>query len=232
MEQITNLNVTNRLRIPKNVNLKTVNGQSLVACGDCPDDIKVAQAPYGSFYDTTTQSVDLDGIAAIKLNTTDFSRDISIVNDTSSNPTRIKIGSAGVYNIQFSAQVFRDTGGSSKQVVIWLRKNGIDLHDTATHVAVQANARYLVPAWNFFVEVNADDYVQLMWTQDDAITLVYEPAHTTAPVYPEVPSVIVTVSYVGTGGYAGVMHSDVDVLIDGGTFLTPTNSVLIDGGMF
>jgi hypothetical protein len=232
MEQITNLNVTNRLRVPKNVNLRTINGQSLVACGDCPDDIVVAQSPYGSFYDTTTQSVAQNGIAAIKLNNTDLNRDVYVVNNTSSNPTRILFGVAGIYNIQFSAQIYRASGGSSKQVVIWLRKNGIDLHDTATHIAVQANARYLVAAWNFFAEVRADEYIEIMWTQDDEITLAYEPAHTTAPVYPEVPSVIVTVAYVSTGGYSPGIRSGTDVLIDGGTFLTPTNSVLIDGGIF
>lgn len=231
MDQITNLNVTNRLRVPKNINLKTLNGESLVACGDCADDIKIAQSPYASFYDTTDQSPAQDAIAAIKMNNTDFSRDIFISNDGGGNPTRINFVYGGVYDIQFSAQIFRDTGGASKQVVIWLRKNGVDMHDTATHVAVQANARYLVAAWNFFVDVNDDDYVQLMWSQDDAIILAYEPANTVIP-YPEVPSVIVTVSYVGNSGYSGTCHSSVDVLIDGGTFITPTNSVLIDAGTF
>ena len=115
-------------------------------------------------------------------------------------------------------------------MTIWLRKNGRDLHDTATKINVQANAKYLVAAWNFFVEVNADDYIQLMMVQSDAIVLQYVAADTVTP-HPAIPSVIVTASYVGSSGYGGVMHSSVDVLIDGGTFLTPTNSVLIDGGM-
>lgn len=231
MEQITNLNVTNRLRIPKNVNLRTINGQSLVACGDCPDDIEVAQSPYGSFYDTTDQAPAANAIAAIKMNTTDLSRGVSVVNDTSSNPTRILFAVPGVYNIEFSAQLYRESGGAIKQVTIWLRRNGIDLHDTATRVNVQDNARYLVAAWNFFVEVNADDYVQLMWVQDDAIILQYDPIDTVTP-HPAIPSVIVTVDYVSTGGYTPGIRFGTDVLIDGGTFLTPTNSVLIDGGTF
>jgi len=231
MEQITNLNVTNRLRIPKNVNLRTINGQSLVACGDCPDDIEVAQSPYGAFYDTTDQVHAANAIAAIKMNTTDLSRGVSVVNDTSSNPTRILFAVPGVYNIEFSAQLYREAGGAIKQVTIWLRKNGIDLHDTATRVNVQDNARYLVAAWNFFVEVNADDYVQLMWVQDDAIILQYDPIDTVTP-HPAIPSVIVTVDYVSTGGYTPGIRFGTDVLIDGGTFLTPTNSVLIDGGTF
>jgi hypothetical protein len=231
MEQITNLNVTNRLRIPKNVNLRTINGQSLVACGDCPDDIVVAQSPYGSFYDTTDQSPDANTIAAVKLNTTDISRDVSVVNDTSSDPTRILFSNPGVYNIEFSAQLFRESGGAIKEITIWLRKNERDLPDTATRVTVQANARYLVAAWNFFVEVNADDYVQLMWVQDDAISMEYLPEDTVTP-HPAIPSVIVTVAYVSTGGYSPGIRSGTDVLIDGGTFLTPTNSVLIDGGTF
>jgi len=87
------------------------------------------------------------------------------------------------------------TGGASKQVIIWMRKNGTDVAYTATHLAVQANAIYLVAAWNFFIKLTAGQYCELMWTQDDAIDLRYDPANTTVP-YPATPSIILTVNEV------------------------------------
>jgi hypothetical protein len=100
---------------------------------------------------------------------------------------------SGVYNIQFSVQLQRLSGGSSKQVVIWLRKNGLDVADSATHVTLQANATYLVAAWNFFEAFNAGEYAEIMWTQDDAIDIYYDPANLIIP-YPATPSVILTVN--------------------------------------
>jgi hypothetical protein len=50
-----------------------------------------------------------------------------------------------------------------------------------------------VAAWNFFQQVGAGDYVQIMWTQDDNIILPYVAANGVIP-YPAVPSVILTVN--------------------------------------
>ena len=151
----------------------------------------------GSFYDTTTQTVATNGIAAMKFNSvdTDATSGVSVEADPSNRKNKITVSKTGVYNVMFSAQIFRESGGTSKQVVIWLRKNGVDVPDSATHLAVQANARYLVAAWNFFIQLDAGEYCQIMWSQDNDITLQYEPANTTIP-YPSVPSIILTVNEV------------------------------------
>ena len=151
----------------------------------------------GSFYDTTTQTVTSGGIAAMKFNTTDdhCTSGVSIANNGSGQPTRITVSKTGVYNIMFSAQLYRNSGGTSKQAVIWLRKNGVDMADTSTHIAVQANAVYLVAAWNFFVQLNTGQYCEIMWTQNDDISINYEAANTTVP-YPATPSIILTVNEV------------------------------------
>ena len=151
----------------------------------------------GSFYDTTTQTVASGGIAAMKFNSvdTDATSGVSVEPDPSNRKNKITVSKTGVYNVMFSAQIFRESGGSSKQVIIWLRKNGVDVPASATHVAVQSNARYLVAAWNFFIQLDAGEYCQIMWTQDNDITLQYEAANTTIP-YPSVPSIILTVNEV------------------------------------
>lgn len=149
----------------------------------------------GSFYDTTTQTLTSGSLAAMKFNSTDTASTsgISVEPDVTSRKTKITVSKTGIYNIQFSAQLERVTGGVSRQAVVWFRKNGIDIPDSATHVTMQANAIYLVIAWNYYIQLNAGEYCQIMWTQDDAIELKYEPPNTIVP-YPATPSIILTVN--------------------------------------
>jgi len=148
---------------------------------------------YGSFFSTQTQSPVISTVTAITLNGTDATSTsgVSIVNNS-----RIKVDTVGVYNVQFSAQLYRVQGGSTKQAIIWLRKNGTNVPDSATHVTMQANSDFLVAGWNFFISLAANDYVELMIHQDDAIQLIAEAADLVHG-YPSVPSVILTVDKVG-----------------------------------
>ena len=61
---------------------------------------------YGAFQDNTTQTaVSANTAYAVKLNTTDLTNGVSVVNDGSGNPTRITLANTGIYNIQFSLQL-------------------------------------------------------------------------------------------------------------------------------
>ena len=149
---------------------------------------------YGSFYDTTTQSPAINSIAAMTLNSTDTNATYGI---SIENNSRITVTKTGVYNIQFSGQFERQQGGggSAKQVVVWLRKNEIDVPDTATHLTVVSNDKYFVGAWNFYTQLNKGEYAEIMWTQDDNIVLKYEPTNNTIP-YPAIPSIIITINQI------------------------------------
>ena len=150
---------------------------------------------YGSFYDTTDQTCPSGSIKAMQLNTTDATctSGFSIENNTLAEPTRIKALFPGVYNLQFSTQLYRATQGQQKTCTIWLRKSETNIPDTATIVTMQANADYLVAAWNFYVNLTAGQYVELMWSQNDDISLQYLPEDLVTP-HPAVPSVIATIS--------------------------------------
>lgn len=152
---------------------------------------------HGSFYDTTTQSVTSGAVKAIELNTTDATATsgFSIVNNALGRPTRITAANTGVYNLQFSAQLNRTTGGNTKQIDFWIAVNGTPIPWTNTGVNVQANADKLVAAWNFFVSLTAGQYVEIMWTQDDAIDILAVAAAGSVPV--DTPSVIATICQVG-----------------------------------
>lgn len=148
--------------------------------------------PYGSFYDTTTQTITSGSTAAMKLNTTDFNQDISVINDGLGNKTIIKVVKSGIYDLKFSAQLNRTTGGSPKQIVIWARINGVDVPYSSGHLTMEANHGRDIAAWNYFFDLNASDEIQLMWTQNDDIQLFHE----VGVGYPDTPSLIVTINQI------------------------------------
>lgn len=156
------------------------------------------QTPYLSAYSAVQQTATLANTGyAMKFNSIASSSNISVLIDGSGNPTRLTPAESGIYNIQFSAQLQRTTGGASATTDIWFRQGGVDIANSNTSVNVQANAGYLVASWNFFTYIDVDSaspYVEIMWaTTDTAISL--QTAASTA-VHPATPSVIVTMNKV------------------------------------
>ncbi len=143
---------------------------------------------YGSFYDTTTQTAAAINTAySMTFNTTDLS-----VGVTRGTPTsRIYVDRPNIYNIQFSAQLDKTSGGVGL-IWIWLSKNGVDVPNSATQIRVQGNNAETVAAWNFLLQMNADDYFELKWAVDD-ISVQIQAFSAAAPV-PGIPSVILTVT--------------------------------------
>lgn len=148
---------------------------------------------YASYYDTTNQTVVSGASKAMQFNTPNYYAGITVVNDLLGHPTRITVDETGTYNIQFSAQVVRTSGGSQKRIVIWVKVNGVNVPWSATYATVEANGDHTVVAWNFFIYMTNAQYAELWWTQDDAITFGVEPVGID---FPDVPSVILTVSKV------------------------------------
>lgn len=148
---------------------------------------------FGSFYDTTSTTSDGVNSQPMSLNTTAGSFGVSIVDNT-----KITFANAGWYNIQFSSQLQKDKT-KTEQVDIWLRRirGGVteDLPDTNTNLLMGSTVKF-VAAWNFMVEVQAGDQIQLMWySPDDTMTVLYLPPQA-SPSRPAVPSTILTVQQV------------------------------------
>jgi hypothetical protein len=152
---------------------------------------------FGSFYDMSTQTCPSGGMKAMQVNNADTFNNgsVNVGLDSLLNPTLFSVSNSGIYNVMFSAQLNRTSGGSAQIVSIWLRKNGVDIPNTGTHVSVQANAGKLVASWNFFVDMTDVDNLQIMWSQNGAIEILTEPADLTLP-HPAIPSVIVTINQV------------------------------------
>ena len=148
--------------------------------------------PAGSFYENTTQTATANTPTAMLISQTNFLNDISLAGTTG-----MQVNNAGYYNVQFSAQIYRTSGGTSQHVDIWLRVNGTDVANSSTRINVNNNSVYLVAAWNWFLLLGASDVVEIMWATTTAtIELRAEVANLIIP-HPETPSVIATINRIG-----------------------------------
>jgi hypothetical protein len=157
---------------------------------------KYINAPYGAFQDSTDQvAANTTTAYAVTFDTTDFNNGVTL-----SNSSRLNVSQSGIYNVQFSIQ-FTNTTNSSQDVDVWFRKNGtnIDKSNSRFGFAPRKGAGdpfHTIAAINYFVSLNASDYVEIMWrTTDVGVTIEQYPAGT-SPTRPAVPSAIVTLSFV------------------------------------
>lgn len=146
---------------------------------------------YGAFSDTTTQTqTAINTAKAITYNTVDLedgvTKDVTVT-------SKIICPNTGIYNFQFSLQLYKSSAGVGN-VYIWARKNGTDVPNSASKVAIQGSTAETVAAWNFMLNMTAGDYFELMWSADSTACQVKQFA-SAAPV-PVIPSAILTVSQV------------------------------------
>ncbi len=114
-----------------------------------------SQDYYGSFYSTQDQENLVPDIARpMTFNNTDEANGVSIV-----STSQITFATGGLYNVQFSAQ-FTHSNSSSQDVDIWLSKNGTNVPYTNSRETLAGQVS-VISAWNFFVRVNAGDYVEI-----------------------------------------------------------------------
>ena len=160
--------------------------------------------PYAAVQRTTDKTFTANTATQITFDTNDY------LNDCANDGTDgIVVKTAGVYNYQFSVQ-FANTDTQIHTAYVWLRKNGVDLAGTGSKWDVPnkhgSSDGYLIAAANFYVQLNAGDYVSMY----AAVSQAYVPA-TTSGIYmeayaaqtspfamPSIPSVVATLSFVSS----------------------------------
>lgn len=149
---------------------------------------QIKRARYGSFYDTTTQiATTINTAKAITFNNTDLSNGVDIGSPTS----RVFVDTPGIYNFDTSIQVHKTSGGVGL-FYIWFRVNGVDVPDSASQIRIQGNDGEIFSSLNYFFNLNAGDYVEIMFSVDDlSVELLAEAA---SSPHPGVPSIILTVA--------------------------------------
>jgi hypothetical protein len=163
--------------------------------------------PYGAFQDSTDQTAASTTAAyAITLNTTDYAVGVALVSSS-----QITVRSAGVYNIQFSFQ-FANANVAIQDVDVWFRKNGTDVTGSNSKFSVPnshgGTNGHLIAALNYYLQMAAGDYVQLMWaTTSTDVTLEQLPAQT-SPTRPTTPSAIVTINKIDESSSSDIYASN------------------------
>lgn len=169
--------------------------QQVLALKHIADFVETAPPPrefkrsrYGSFYSTATQTATAINTAKeITFNTTDLSRGVTIGTPTS----RVYVDTEGIYNFQTSIQL-DSTVATAQEFYLWFRKNGVDVTNSASQVRIQGNNAEVFLALNFFFNLKAGDYVELMFSVSD-LGVQLLASGPVAP-HPGIPSVILTVS--------------------------------------
>lgn len=183
-----------------------IGGDSVILLSPTNNVSQACEFPYGSFQDDTTQTAASTTVAyAMTFNTTDISRDVSIVSGS-----RITVSRAGVYDLQFSAQ-FTNTDSAIQDVDIWLRKNGTDIALSRGSVSVPNRHGSVdgavLPSWNYLMDLANGDYLELMWrVSNTTVSLITLPTMT-SPTRPAAASVIATMAYVSNNNFTSAIFT-------------------------
>ena len=163
--------------------------------------------PYGAFQDSTDQTAASTTVAyPMTFNTTDYSNGVYL-----SNSSRLNVRNAGVYNLQFSAQL-ENQDNAQHTVDIWFRKNGTNIANSNSQFTVPARKSasifgHVIAALNFFVELAANDYVEIVWRAEDTLVSIEQTAAQTSPTRPATPSIIATMQAISGGSLSNVYVS-------------------------
>lgn len=152
--------------------------------------------PCGAFHSNATQTAASTTTAyLITFDNTTFSNGVKLV-DT----TKFVVDRAGIYNLQYSAQ-FSNDDNQPQDIDIWFRKNGVDIPDSNTRFGLApeksaSESFHVTGTVNLFAQLNAGDYLELVWRTSNTNTFLQYYAADTSPTRPAIPSVIATMTFV------------------------------------
>lgn len=156
---------------------------------------------YGAYQNNADQNLaTADTATVVVFNTMDYQNDMSLASN------KITIANAGIYNVQFSLQL-ANTDSAEHAAIVWLRRNGTDITGTASKFDVGkkhgTEDGYVIAAVNFYVDVTAGQYLELVIAADqvengvtDGIYIEAYAAQTTPYVRPSIPSSVITITQV------------------------------------
>jgi len=151
---------------------------------------------YGAFADYTNQPLASTATGQVMtLNTTDIGgHGVSVVSSS-----RMTVTNAGTYNFQWSGQ-FKSTSAALEDVYVWIRINGTDVVGSNGLVSIPNKHAGLdghtIAAWNYMLNLNANDYLELVWGGGSTALSLATIAAGASPTRPSTASVIATLQQV------------------------------------
>lgn len=148
-------------------------------------------SPNGLFWDNGDQTLTTVNVAQpVRFNQTYLDNGMFINGATTSE---ITVTYSGVYNFQFNAML-RSTNASSKIAYIWIRRSGTDIGYSAREYLISGSGGVLEINWNFNIDMQAGQYIQIMWAGDNT-NMTLDAIAPTSP-HPGVPSAVIAVTFV------------------------------------
>ena len=145
----------------------------------------ITDANLGYFYSTQTQT-NAASINIVTMNNTGLSQGISLVSNS-----RLTVTKSSNYNLSIMIQFIKSSSaGGSAIGYFWLRKNGLDVANSASNITTNENSGGVVGSWTYALPLVANDYLEMAWasTQSNA-TLISRIAQVGPPIIPQNPSV-------------------------------------------
>ncbi len=187
------LNSTDTNSLSARINKKLNSADTTSLSNRINNKINIGEKNYfGNFYDTGKQVAIINTATAIKLNFQSFSNQITIVNNSSGNPTRISVSDSGVYNVKYAIQCIKADAGND-EISIWIRKNSAAYPNTQILNTVVGGAMKNYFTNNFLVDLKSNDYIEIFFSIKNANSILTGSTPiTTTPSRPATPSVMVS----------------------------------------
>jgi hypothetical protein len=103
--------------------------------------------------------------------------------------SQIVIPKTGIYEVYYSIQLSRTSGGQGAYIYVWVRVNGSDIPDTNGRVTTNSNNGDTLPIVPYILSLNAGDVLEFVSQADENHIQIL--AISPAPIGPDIPSIIV-----------------------------------------
>jgi hypothetical protein len=155
--------------------------------------LNTLSVPYGAFSSDQDQTTTANVATLMTLNTTDFNNGVSI------SSSKITVATAGIYNLQFSAQ-FVNTDSNVQDAYIWLKQSGVDISGSTGFVSIPSRHGgtdgHAIVGWNYFLSMTAGQYIEIYWSVPNAAVSIQHLAASGTPTKPSTQSVVATMTFV------------------------------------
>lgn len=159
------------------------------------DNVVGAMIPaFGAFSSYVTQTGSTTAQTKLLFEVSDFTYGVTAPS------SQIKVGKPGIYNLQFSVQV-ENNDTAPQDMFIWLSKTGTAIAGSTGKIGMPArkgagNPSHDIKGWNYFVSLDATDYIEIYWSVTDTDVTIPTYAVGTSPTKPSTASVVVTMTFV------------------------------------
>ena len=158
------------------------------------------QAVMGQFFSSVDQTISNGtGISLMYFENTAISNGVTAVDPGTGFRTQLTVAAAGKYAFNISPQLLKTAGGGSGLVTFWLRKNGVDVPDSASFVDI-TNNEHMLPFVEIILDMAAGQYVEWAVNSTVANCRLEHEVESFAPavVRPAGPSIIAGVKRLGS----------------------------------